>query len=97
MSFFNELQRRNVLRVAAAYIVASWLIIQVVETLFPARDAEIVEAAAQDEAFVWFEKASKEFPRHYVAYEPYANVMMKDPRWEPAREKFESQYVESDQ
>ncbi len=35
MSFFNELQRRNVLRVAAAYIVASWLIIQVVETLFP--------------------------------------------------------------
>jgi len=35
MSFFNELKRRNVLRVAAAYIVASWLIIQVVETLFP--------------------------------------------------------------
>jgi len=35
VSFFNELQRRNVLRVAAAYIVASWLITQVVETLFP--------------------------------------------------------------
>jgi formate hydrogenlyase subunit 3/multisubunit Na+/H+ antiporter MnhD subunit len=35
VSFFNELKRRNVLRVAAAYIVASWLIIQVVETLFP--------------------------------------------------------------
>ena len=35
MSFFSELKRRNVLRVAAAYIVASWLIIQVVETLFP--------------------------------------------------------------
>ena len=35
MSFFNELQQRNVLRVAAAYIVASWLVIQVVETLFP--------------------------------------------------------------
>ena len=34
MSFFNELKRRNVLRVAAAYIVAPWLIIQVVETLF---------------------------------------------------------------
>lgn len=35
MSFFNELKRRNVIRVATAYIVAAWLIIQVVETLFP--------------------------------------------------------------
>ncbi len=34
--FFEELKRRNVLRVAAAYVVASWLIIQVVETIFPA-------------------------------------------------------------
>ncbi len=36
MSLFAELKRRNVLRVAAAYIVASWLVIQVVETIFPA-------------------------------------------------------------
>ena len=36
MSFIDELKRRNVLRVAAAYVVASWLIIQVVETIFPA-------------------------------------------------------------
>jgi len=35
MSFFNELKRRNVIRVATAYVVAVWLIIQVVETLFP--------------------------------------------------------------
>jgi len=35
MSFLNELKQRNVLRVAAAYIVVSWLVIQVVETLFP--------------------------------------------------------------
>ena len=35
MSFFAELKRRNVLRVAAAYIVAAWLVIQVVETIFP--------------------------------------------------------------
>ncbi len=33
---FEELKRRNVLRVAAAYVVASWLVIQVVETIFPA-------------------------------------------------------------
>ncbi len=33
--FFEELKRRNVLRVAIAYVAASWLLIQVVETLFP--------------------------------------------------------------
>jgi len=35
MSLYHELKRRNVLRVAAAYIVTSWLLIQVVETIFP--------------------------------------------------------------
>jgi len=35
LSFLNELKRRNVLRVGAAYIVAAWLIIQVAETIFP--------------------------------------------------------------
>jgi len=35
MTIFAELKRRNVLRVAAAYLAVSWLIIQVVETLFP--------------------------------------------------------------
>jgi TolB-like protein len=36
MSFFDELKRRNVLRVAAGYIVLAWLVVQVVETIFPA-------------------------------------------------------------
>ena len=35
MSFLNELKRRNVLRVGAAYVVGSWLLIQVAETIFP--------------------------------------------------------------
>lgn len=35
MSFISELKRRNVLRVGAAYIVMGWLVVQVVETLFP--------------------------------------------------------------
>lgn len=35
MSIFAELRRRNVLRTAAAYIVSSWLLIQVAETIFP--------------------------------------------------------------
>lgn len=36
MSFFTELKRRNVMRVAAGYVVAAWLVVQVVETIFPA-------------------------------------------------------------
>lgn len=35
MSFLAELKRRNVLRAAAAYIAVAWLVVQVVETLFP--------------------------------------------------------------
>ncbi|MFQ5981831.1 MAG: tetratricopeptide repeat protein, partial [Woeseiaceae bacterium] len=35
MSLFSELKRRNVLRVAIAYLAASWLLIQVVGLLFP--------------------------------------------------------------
>jgi TolB-like protein/Flp pilus assembly protein TadD len=36
VSLFSELKRRDVYRIAAAYAVAAWLIIQVVETIFPA-------------------------------------------------------------
>lgn len=36
MNLLSELKRRNVLRVAAAYVVTAWLIIQVVETILPA-------------------------------------------------------------
>jgi len=36
MSLFEELKRRNVLRIGTAYAVVAWLIIQVVETIFPA-------------------------------------------------------------
>ena len=35
-SLFNELKRRNVIRVAAAYVVISWIVLQVGETLAPA-------------------------------------------------------------
>ena len=35
MSFLAELKRRNVLRVAAGYAAVSWLLIQVVGTVFP--------------------------------------------------------------
>ena len=34
MSLFDELKRRNVIRVGTAYVIAAWLIIQVVETIF---------------------------------------------------------------
>jgi adenylate cyclase len=35
MSFFAELKRRNVFRVAAAYAVIGWLLIEVSDTVFP--------------------------------------------------------------
>ena len=35
MSLLSELKRRNVLRVAAAYLVSAWLLIQVAETVLP--------------------------------------------------------------
>jgi TolB-like protein/Flp pilus assembly protein TadD len=36
MSLFSELKRRNVLRVAIAYLAAAWLLTEVAGTLFPA-------------------------------------------------------------
>jgi len=38
MQFFEELKRRNVIRVAALYVVASWLILQVGDVIFDAFD-----------------------------------------------------------
>jgi len=35
MSFFAELKRRNVIRVGVAYLVATWLLLQVVDVLSP--------------------------------------------------------------
>jgi serine/threonine-protein kinase len=35
MSLFEQLKRRNVFRVAAAYLAGAWLLVEVVETLFP--------------------------------------------------------------
>jgi TolB-like protein/Tfp pilus assembly protein PilF len=38
VSLFNELKRRNVIRVALFYIVAAWLLVQVAETVLPLFD-----------------------------------------------------------
>ena len=35
MSLYAELKRRNVFRVAIAYLAAAWLITEVSETIFP--------------------------------------------------------------
>jgi hypothetical protein len=34
MSFFEELKRRNVFRVGAAYVVIAWLLLQVAHIVF---------------------------------------------------------------
>ena len=36
MSLFNELKRRNVFKVTAAYIIVAWLLLQISDTLVPA-------------------------------------------------------------
>jgi len=38
MSFFAELRRRNVIRMAGLYLVGAWLLVQVAETVLPAFD-----------------------------------------------------------
>jgi adenylate cyclase len=35
LTLYQELKRRNVFRVGAAYVVTAWLLIQVAETVFP--------------------------------------------------------------
>ena len=35
MSFINELKRRNVLRVAIAYAIVAWVVLQIADVLFP--------------------------------------------------------------
>ena len=35
MSLYRELKRRNVLRVAIAYLAGSWLLVEIAETVFP--------------------------------------------------------------
>ena len=35
MSFFEDLKRRNVIRVALLYVIASWLLLQIADVLFP--------------------------------------------------------------
>ena len=38
MSFFSELRRRNVIRMAGLYLITAWLLVQIAETLLPIFD-----------------------------------------------------------
>ncbi len=38
-SFFGELKRRNVVKVAVAYAIVGWLLVEVSSVLFPAFEA----------------------------------------------------------
>ncbi|MGD9265098.1 MAG: hypothetical protein PVJ71_04895, partial [Lysobacterales bacterium] len=39
MSFFSELKRRNVIRIAVGYAVAGWVVVEVASILLPTFDA----------------------------------------------------------
>ncbi len=41
MPFFDELKRRNVLRIAGLYVAGAWLVLQVAGTVLPMMDAPI--------------------------------------------------------
>ncbi len=41
MSFFSELKRRNVIRVGVAYLVAAWLLLQIVDVLVRIKDLRV--------------------------------------------------------
>jgi TolB-like protein len=41
LSFFAELRRRNVIRMAGLYLIGAWVIVQVAETLLPAFDVPV--------------------------------------------------------
>ena len=54
MALFDELKRRNVIRVALAYAVLSWLLLQVGDTLFITADgrpaSEVIQPAPRKPA-----------------------------------------------
>jgi len=35
-AFFQELRRRNVIRVGIAYVLVAWILLQIADVLFPA-------------------------------------------------------------
>ena len=51
-SLFQELKRRNVYKVTTVYVVVSWLLLQVSDTLFPAFD--MPESAVRFLAIILF-------------------------------------------
>ena len=67
MSLFTELKRRNVLRVAAAYLVVGWLLTEVLTTILPTLGAPNWVAKAVILSFQLFDGAWKglRFPVTY--------------------------------
>jgi hypothetical protein len=54
-NFFSELKRRNVYKVAVAYLVASWLLIQIATQVFPfLRDTQLGRSAGSLTSYYLF-------------------------------------------
>jgi hypothetical protein len=65
VSFFEELKRRNVIRVAGLYIVGSWLIVQVATTILP-----------MFESLTWLPRG-RHPPRHRIGMAPEPRAAIK--------------------
>jgi len=84
MSFWTELKRRNVVRVALAYLAGAWLIVQVAETLLdsfetPAWILRIIIIASAigfpiSLVLAWFYELTPEGVRPDARTEPYSSV-----------------------
>jgi len=79
MSSFSELKRRQIFRVGAAYLLTAWLVIQVVEMVFPAFGF----GSDADGAFNWLKAAvaQRDPGLTDVVVEPLFDNLRADPRW----------------
>lgn len=85
-SFFDELKRRNVLRVAAFYAAAGWLLVQITTQIFPffnvsnEIDRDVAQSVADaPKAQLMPAEAAR------VAAAPTQNLLKLDPVWDPIR------------
>jgi len=74
LPFFKDLKRRNVLRVALAYLAGAWLLLQVADVLI---DNDLLPGwVLQSGLLIRYRNAPVNFPK-----EPMLRNIHDDPRW----------------
>lgn len=91
-NFFSELKRRNVYKVAVAYAVVAWLLIQAASILFPTFEAPawvmkvfvvvLVLGFPVALAFSWAFEITAEGVKREDEVSPNESNLHDDPRWD---------------